>query len=255
MKQVQAGEADTYDNVDYGLTGPIGSYINTISVDWPQVGFSPEGSETYVVWNRFVDAQVDLTAHPADAPDLFSGVGYGDIMASVHRTGSGWSAAQNLTNTPITDERYPSIPVRGNVPGKLQLLFQAGATNQAGVVQAEDRGVLPINLVRRIAYMEAPLTGSVLAVDDAPRAGLAATLRIVPNPARGRVRFALPAGAVGAMVNVYSVSGALVARIPVAAGGEAVWEGRDRESRPLPSGVYLARVEGTGPASKLLFLR
>ena len=115
--------------------------------------------------------------------------------------------------------------------------------------------MLPINLVRRIAYMEAPLTGSVLAVDDAPRAGLAGTLRIVPNPARGRVRFALPAGAVGAMVNVYSVSGALVARIPVAAGGEAVWEGRDRESRPLPSGVYLARVEGTGPASKLLFLR
>ncbi len=57
------------------------------------------------------------------------------------------------------------------------------------------------------------------------------------------------------MVNVYSISGALVARIPVGAGGEAVWEGRDRESRPLPSGVYLARVEGMGPASKLLFLR
>ena len=255
VKQVQAGEADTYDIVDYGLAGPIASYINTISVDWPQVGFSATGLETYVVWNRFVDAEIDGTAHPADAPDLFTGVGFGDIMASVHRTGTGWSAPQNLTNTPITDERYPSIPVRGNVPGKIQLLFQASATNQAGVVQAEDRGVQPVNLVRRIAYLETPLAGSVLAVGDPPRAGLAGMLRIVPNPARGNVRFSLPAGVAGAIVNVYSVSGALVARVPLGAGGEAVWEGRDRQSRPLPSGVYLARVEGTGPASKLLFLR
>jgi hypothetical protein len=255
VKQVQAGEADTYDIVDYGLAGPVASFINTISVDWPQVGFSADGSETYVVWNRFVDSQIDPTAHPADAPDFYTGVGFGDIMASVHRFGSGWSAQQNLTNTPTTDERYPSIPMRGNAPGMIQLLFQASATNQAGVVQAEDRGVQPVNLVRRIAYLEAPLSGSVLAVGDPPREGASATLRILPNPARGRVRFALPPGGAGGIVNVYSVSGALVARVPVAAGGEAVWEGRDRASRLLPSGVYLARVEGTGPASKLLFLR
>ena len=38
------------------------SGFNTISVDWPQVGFSPGGFETYVVWLRFTDAQVDPTA-------------------------------------------------------------------------------------------------------------------------------------------------------------------------------------------------
>jgi len=47
----------------------------------------------------------------------------------------------------------------------------------------------------------------------------------------------------------------MVASVPVAAGGETVWDGRDRQSHALPSGVYLARVEGGGPASKLLFLR
>jgi hypothetical protein len=253
VKQVQPFEANTYENVTLGIPGPIAGF-NHSTVDWPQVGFSQDGSETYVVWARFVDSQIDNTAD-AGQPGFVTGVGFGDIMVSVKRSGQPWSTPQNLTNTPNADERYPAIPVRGNQPGLIQLLFQTSATNQAGVIQGQDRGTTPINLVRRIAYLEAPLSGSVLAVGDPAGGRPSASLRILPNPAHGRVRFALPAGATSGIVNVYSVSGALVARVPVAAGGEAVWEGRDRASRPLPSGVYLARVEGTGPASKLLFLR
>ena len=253
VKQVQPFEANTYENVYLGAPGPIAGF-NHISVDWPQVGFSPDGSETYVVWTRFTDAQIDPTAQ-RNAPDFYTGVGFGDIIASVRRTGQPWSAPQNLTNTPNADERYPAIPIRGNMPGRIQLLFQASSTNQAGVIQGQDRGVLPVNLVRRIAYLDAPLTASVLAVDDPVPAGAASALRIMPNPARGHVRFALPAGAGATTVNVYSVSGALVARVAVGAGSETMWDGRDQQSRPLPSGVYLARVEGSGPASKLLFLR
>lgn len=253
VRQVQPGEANTYENVTLGLPGPIAGF-NHSTVDWPQVGFSPDGSETYVVWTRFTDSQIDPTAD-ANQPGFVTGVGFGDIMASVKRAGQPWSAPQNLTNTPNADERYPAIPVRGNLPGKIQLLFQASATNQAGVIQGQDRGATPVNLVRRIAYLKVQLAGSVLAVGDPAPASLAGALRIVPNPAHGRVRFALPAGREGATVNVYAVNGALVASVPIAAGGESEWDGRDRQSRPLPSGVYLARVEGMGPASKLLFLR
>ncbi|HEY6867876.1 MAG TPA: hypothetical protein VI792_11505 [Candidatus Eisenbacteria bacterium] len=250
VKQVQNGEADSYDNVYNGYSGPIAGF-NHISVDWPQVGFSPDGSETYVVWSRFVDAEVDPTAN-AGQPGFVTGVGFGDIVASVHRMGGGWSTPQDLTNTPNADDRYPSIPARGNVAGKIQLFYQSSATNQAGVIQGQDRGTTPVNLVRRIVYLETPLAGSVLA---APRTTLAGGLRITPNPARGAVRFSLPAGGSGTTVDVYAVNGALVARVPVGAGGEARWDGRDRDARPLPSGVYLARVEGAGPATKLLFMR
>jgi hypothetical protein len=253
VKQVQPFEANTYENIYLGLPGPSAGF-NHISVDWPQVGFSRDGSETYVVWTRFTDAQIDPTAH-RDAPDFYTGVGFGDIVASVKRGAQPWSAPQNLTSTPNTDERYPAIPVRGNVPGRIQLLFQASATNQAGVIQGQDRGVTPVNLVRRVAYLETPLAGSVLAVGDPARPAVAGALRIMPNPAHGRVRFALSEGAGATTVNVYSVNGALVARVPVGAGSETMWDGRDLQSRPLPSGVYLARVEGLGPASKLLFLR
>jgi hypothetical protein len=34
---------------------------------------------------------------------------------------------------------------------------------------------------------------------------------------------------------------------PAPAGGRLVWDGADDRGRPLPSGVYLARVRGAGP--------
>jgi len=250
VRQVQAGEADSYDNVDNGYAGPIAGF-NTISADWPEVGFSPDGSETIVAWVRFTDAEMDTSAH-AGAPDFFTGVGYGDIVCSVKRSGQPWSAQQNLTGTPQTDERYPAIPQR-NAAGRVQLLFQAAATNQGGIVQGQDRGTQPVNLVRRIAYLERPLTASTLAVDGAAPAP--SGLRAWPNPARGRVRFTAGPRDAGGAVLVYAVNGARVARVPMGASGEAEWDGRDAQARPLPSGVYLARVEGRGVATKLLFLR
>ena len=42
MYQVTAGLADHFDDIDLGLSGPIPGF-NTLSVDWPQVGFSADG--------------------------------------------------------------------------------------------------------------------------------------------------------------------------------------------------------------------
>ncbi len=73
VKQVQPGEADRFDDVDQGLSGPLPGF-NTLSVDWPQVGFSPDGSETYVTWLRASDAEIDATADMG-LPGIVTGVG------------------------------------------------------------------------------------------------------------------------------------------------------------------------------------
>ena len=121
---------------------------------------------------------------------------------------------------------------------------------------AQDRGTSPGNLVRRIAYLERRLDASLVAVGDRPSAPRAPSLRVSPNPSRGRVRFAIDAVRPGGgTVLVFAVSGALVARVPVPAAGFAEWDGRDLQSRPLSGGVYFARLEGAGPAAKLLVMR
>jgi hypothetical protein len=192
VKQVAAGEADRFDDVDNGLHGPLPG-LNHISVDWPQVGFSSDGTETYVCWLRFTDAQVDTSAH-IDLPGICTGVGYGDIMASLTRTGDAWGAPQNVTNTPTTDERFFSLAPR-NAGGKLHLVFSAAATNQAGDVILGDRGnsTSAGNLVRRIAYLERTLNGSHLAAvgDETPLVA-SSMLLAAPNPSVAGVRFALP---------------------------------------------------------------
>ena len=261
VKQVAPGEADTYDDVDLYLDGPLAGF-NTISVDWPQVGFSPGGYETYVVWLRFTDSEVDPTAIVHGLEGIQTGTGFGDIVGSLRRPGISWTAPQNLTQTPQTDERFVSL-AKFNERGKAHIVFQASATNEAGVAVVGDRGgedcgpsgCPPLNLVRRIAYLERHLDASVVAVDDAPaltRPALSAS----PNPARGSVRFSIgPASAEphGRAILVYSVSGRRVARLHAIDGG-AAWNGRDEKGHLVPSGVYFARFEGEQAASGTKFM-
>lgn len=239
VKRVAAGEADRYDDVDQGLAGPLAGF-NTLSVDWPQVGFSSEGSETYVAFLRFSDAEVDPTADTG-LPGIVTGVGFGDIACSITRAGEGWSAPQNLTATPATDERFFSLAAR-NPAGRARLVFQASATNQAGSAIIGDRGSAPGNLLRRIAFLERPLGASLVAVPPSTSPA-SVLLGVAPNPAIGRVRFALsgPPGP-GAAIDIFSVSGRRVARLPVGYSTRLEWNGRDDEGRRAPPGVYFARV-------------
>jgi len=250
--QVPAGVADRYDDVDQGLSGPLAGF-NTLSVDWPQVGFSPDGGETYVAWLRFTDAEVDPTAD-LGLPGIVTGIGFGDVTLAVRRGALPWSAPQNLTQTPSTDERFFSLAAR-NPGGRAHLLLQASATNQAGVVIIGDRGTSPGNVLRRIAYLERPITGSLVAVDPPALIPARAALTASPNPARGAVWFSLPA-ATGGVVEVVGVDGRRIARVALPAGAPARWDGRDERGRAVPGGLYLARVEGRdGPATKFLLMR
>ena len=254
--QVPAGVADRYDDVDQGLSGPIAGF-NTISADWPQVGFSADGLETYVAWLRFTDAQVDPTAD-AGLPGVVTGIGFGDIACSVTRPGQSWSAMQNLTNTPNTDERFFSLATR-NPGGSAHLVFQASATDQAGSAIIGDRGATPGNLLRRIAYLERGLTASVL---DAPVASSASALglRVTPNPvfAPARATFALePSPSLQKLV-IVDLAGRLVASLDVAPGERSVrWAGRRDDGRLAATGVYFARVAGAAgaPATRFVLAR
>ena len=175
-------ETGSYDNVDNGQLGPVVG-LNHISNDWPQVGFSADGSEAYVVWVRCVDAEVDPTAN-AGIPGS-TGLGFGDIEVSVSRHGGPWSATQNLTQTPQTDERFVAIAPK-NSGGNVGILFQASATNQAGIAESQDRGTTPTLYVRRIAWLERHVGASLVAVEDGPAgATTRVALAVHPNPARG----------------------------------------------------------------------
>jgi len=251
VKQVQAGEADRYDDVDQGLAGPLAGF-NTLSVDWPEVGFSADGAETYVAWLRFVDSQVDPTAD-AGLPGIVTGTGFGDIALSVARGNDPWSAPQNLTNTPTTDERFFSLAAR-NPGGRARIVFQASATNQAGSAVIGDRGTSPGNLRRRVAYLEAPIAGSLVSVGDLASPARAA-LQVHPNPARGSVSFTLARPlAAGGAIGVFSPNGRRIARLEIAAGAAARWDGRDAQGRRVPSGLYFARLEGDGSGTAAKFL-
>lgn len=237
--QLPAGVADRFDDVDLGLSGPLAGF-NTLSVDWPQVGFSADGSETYVAFLGFRDSQVDPTADMS-LPGIVTGVGFGDIWATRTRAGEGWLPVENLTNTPNTDERFFSLATR-NPGGKLHLTGQASTTDRAGVSLIGDRGLAPGNLLCAIFYMEPTAPGTVL---DAPAGGAPRTLRLTasPNPVLGggRVRLELTNGANRA-VDLFDLNGRRVARVRTSSAGTAEWDGRDWNGSRVPTGVYFARL-------------
>lgn len=251
--QVPAGVADRYDDVDNGLSGPLCGF-NTLSVDWPQVGFSEDGSETYVAWLRFVDGEVDPTADQG-LTGICTGIGFADIAASVALgPGGAWSAPENLTNTPNCDERFFSLAPR-NPGGRLHLLFQASATDQAGSAIIGDRGAAPGNILRRIAYLEKRPAASVLAVSPGVATG-APVLRVSPNPVFGAARVRLdaaPGTPAGRRAEIYGIDGRRVASLPLVA-GSVQWDARTDGGGRVPSGVYFARIADDPASSAVRFV-
>lgn len=247
--QVPAGVAGTYGNIDNYNNGPLCGF-NSIAADWPQVGFSEDGSETYVAWVRYTDAEVDPTAVPTGLEGICTGIGYGDIACSVTRSGQPWAAMQDLTNTPNVDERFFSLATR-NPGGRLHLVFQAPATNQAGCALIGDRGSAPGNLLRRIAYLEVRPAASVLGVEP-PAARANSVLHASPNPVFGAARVTFGAALEpnpGRRVEVYSIDGRHVASLPMSRSASVAWDTRDPAGRAVPSGVYFARLSDADPAN------
>ena len=95
-----------------------------------------------------------------------------------------------------------------------------------------------------VAAVETTYVADVAPTPEPPRAAL----RAWPSPARAVVEFALPAGERGP-IEVFDLSGRLVARLEAPAGGAARWDARGE-----PAGLYWARAAGgtTGGTRVLL---
>ncbi len=77
-------------------------------------------------------------------------------------------------------------------------------------------------------------------------AGSDARLIAAPNPFTASVRFAAARSApAGGTLVIADIAGRIVARL-AAQGRETAWDGRDRDGRAAPAGLYLARWEATG---------
>ncbi|HTW92951.1 MAG TPA: FlgD immunoglobulin-like domain containing protein [bacterium] len=76
----------------------------------------------------------------------------------------------------------------------------------------------------------------------------------------GSTRISLPAqasGSVPASLRIYDVQGRLVRTLGVSRKSQAIWDGRDRGGRLLPSGTYLVRCDaaGTHATTRLILSR
>jgi photosystem II stability/assembly factor-like uncharacterized protein len=85
------------------------------------------------------------------------------------------------------------------------------------------------------------------AVDDAPDAGFSKTLTAWPNPLRDATTLGFDLGVPGSVaLSVFDLEGRRVGQIyrgALPAGShQIVWSARDSRGRPLPAGVYLARL-------------
>ncbi|MFQ6103020.1 MAG: hypothetical protein ACE5OP_01865 [Candidatus Glassbacteria bacterium] len=111
--------------------------LNHTSIDWPQIGTSPDGKTIYIVYVGF---------NPDDVDDI-NGISFGDIYC-VYSTDNGesWSAPANISNPEGlytgTDDRYPSIaPVNHSAsmePGKdVYIVYQSDNTAGSSVWEEE----------------------------------------------------------------------------------------------------------------------
>jgi hypothetical protein len=84
----------------------------------------------------------------------------------------------------------------------------------------------------------------------APAASPVLSLAAAPNPSNGQTVVQLAgldkAEAVAVELSLYDVAGRLVRTVPADAGGQFVWDQRDRQGRPVASGTYQGRLAHAG---------
>ncbi len=97
-------------------------------------------------------------------------------------------------------------------------------------------------------------TGSTVGLDGAATASpdrAVAALVALPNPAWGLVSFEIGPREHAPQIGVFDAVGRLIRRLPV---GELAWDRRDLKGKPVPAGVYVARMESGSAGAGCSFL-
>ena len=166
--------------------------------------------------------------------------------AAASRRGAGRGRApQNLTQTPTTDERFFSLAARNPAATRTCCSRPRPPTRPACAIIG-DRGTAPGNVLRRIAYLERPITARSLVVGDPPADARrdAVAARVAQSRARRGVGSRCRAADAATHVEVLAVERtARRARGAPAADRRAGTDATSAAAR-VPAGLYLARVEG-----------
>jgi hypothetical protein len=147
-------------------------------------------------------------------------------------------------------------------PGHLyQLHFRASSSAQLTSISIRratfyNAGVLVTPVQTSGASLQIPTNVGV--GDGAP---VTHTLRVEPNPAHGRMQLVIDDGATGAVqADILDLQGRLVRSLGSATLGPRArldWDGADRDGKPAPGGLYLARIQRGGKVqtSRFILLR
>jgi len=211
----------------------------------------------------------------------FSGYRMDEFLPHVFRTtdhGASWTdISVNLPQAPVNDiVPDPQDPDRlyvatdvgvyvANVPGgawqplgsglPLGVVADLELHDGTRTLVAGTHGRSSYKLDLAAAAVGAPVVDGTDARTDEPR--LAAPF---PNPARGPAHLAFTLPRAGeARLTVHDVAGRRLAELhrgPAAEGThEVTWSGRDASGRPLPAGVYFARLEAGGVVQTVKLVR
>lgn len=170
--------------------------------------------------------------------DIFFGDYFSGVVRRAGRQGSGWALEFALGQPTANDWATGAGQICDGM---------VGPDGAWWYLRQSLDGTYFNGVLRRVDWIGAPEDTTLSAV----AAGGLAFAAPSPNPARGPVRFAFATAAAGpADLGVFDASGRLVRRLwsgALPAGSHArAWDGADDAGRPLPPGVYLARLRAGG---------
>lgn len=254
-----------------GLANFAGGTAFSYNVGHPAIGFGPNDSIVYAVYEGFVDTDQDPTNQ------LY----FGDIYVSVSTDGGAtWKDRVNITNSPGSDDLYPSI-ARLNQQGVVQELpgFSVGTPDGINdfvlIYQNDDvagtflRADEPeanwdMMLIAPVDFDTIQTTGIE---DDKPESGglprAFALAQNYPNPFNPQttIRYTLAADT-DVRLTIHNLRGEVVATLVSGiekAGERAVtWNGRNAKGATVSSGIYFYRLalgDGKTMTKKMVLLK
>jgi hypothetical protein len=237
-----------------GVADTVQGTAFAFNVGHPSIGFGPTDDIIYVIYEGFVDADVDPT----------TGLGFGDIYVSLSTDGGAtWQDRVNITNSMGSDDLYPAI-ARVNPQGVVQELPGFSVGNADGfndfvmIYQNDDvggtfmRGDEPDPNFDML-YVAPVDFGEVTGIGDGPNAGggipkAFALGQNYPNPFNPSTSISYQlAERSDVTLTIHNIRGQrireLVNGVRDAGTHTVQWNGKDAAGQTVSSGIYLYALE------------
>ncbi len=228
---------------------------NHTTIDWPQIGSSPDGSVLYIVYVGFTPDDVD----PVNT------LGFGDIWGLFSTDGGEtWSDPINISNPDGsflgTDDRYPSIsPVNHStalLPGMDAYIVYQSDNLAGSFLQGEESANLDYFLFTGVDFdVPSGIEDGQGGTSSLPKAF--ALEQNYPNPFNPQttIRFEVPEGENTIDLSIYDSRGRLVTTLfsgQMESGNhEITWNGHDTSGRQVNSGIYFLKLRSSTTSSTI----